>query len=73
MLHDGPYDFDRQTIHPIEAIELRAGDTIDIECRYDNYTDSTVRFGDSSLAEMCFLGLFRYPAATSSRSIFCPR
>ena len=73
VLHDGPYDFDRQTIHPIEAIELRAGDTIDIECRYDNYTDSTVRFGDSSLAEMCFLGLFRYPAATSSRSIFCPR
>lgn len=73
VVHDEPYNFDLQTIYPLEALELSAGDQVSVECHYENPTDSVVRFGDSSLAEMCFLGLFRYPAAETSSGILCTR
>jgi hypothetical protein len=73
MLHDAPYDFDLQTIYALEEVRMRAGDTVSIECAYQNDTDRMVRFGDSSLAEMCFLGLFRYPAADNSSFFICTR
>jgi hypothetical protein len=41
---------------------MRAGDQVQIECTYQNDTDETLHWGDSSLAEMCFIGLWRYPA-----------
>jgi hypothetical protein len=42
---------------------MAAGDRVRVECTHQNTTGSTVRFGDSSLQEMCFAGLYRYPAA----------
>ena len=33
-----------------------------VECTHTNTTDKVVTFGDSSLAEMCFAGLYRYPS-----------
>lgn len=60
-LYDGPYDFNEQRQYPANMQKLKAGDTIEVECTYENPTDSEVKFGNSSLSEMCFIGLYRYP------------
>ncbi|MET0385841.1 MAG: hypothetical protein ABW321_07775 [Polyangiales bacterium] len=67
VLHDGDYSFDSQLTYPLERrIRMQAGDTVDVECTYNNTTDKQVTWGDSSLAEMCFAGLYRYPASDTS-------
>jgi Copper type II ascorbate-dependent monooxygenase, C-terminal domain len=62
MLYDGPYDFYEQRQFPA-AVALKMGDTIQVECTYQNDTQRTVSFGESSLDEMCFIGVYRYPVA----------
>ena len=42
-------------------VPMRAG-----ECTYENDTDRLVSFGQSTLDEMCFAGLTRYPAQPGS-------
>jgi hypothetical protein len=37
---------------------VQAGQYARITCNYDNTTDRTVTYGESSLDEMCFLGVF---------------
>jgi len=61
-LYDGPYDFFEQRQFAA-SLALKAGDTIQVECTYQNDTQRTVKFGESSLDEMCFLGVYRYPIA----------
>jgi hypothetical protein len=61
-LHDESYDFNEQISWPIDATEVKAGERIEIACTYLNDTGSTRTFGDSSNDEMCFAGLYRYPA-----------
>jgi hypothetical protein len=70
ILHDGPYDFEEQYQLPIEPFDLSVGDTITTDCTFDNTTDRTVTFGESSDTEMCFSVLFRYPATGNT---FCRR
>ena len=60
-LYDGPYDFNEQRQYPANMLKLSAGDTVDVECTYENTTDHEVKFGESSLDEMCFIGLYRFP------------
>ncbi|MEZ4439958.1 MAG: hypothetical protein R3B72_12755 [Polyangiaceae bacterium] len=63
VLHDAPYTFDDQRHYYLEQpIQLKAGDQVKVDCTYNNTTNSTVTFGDSSDAEMCFAGLFLTPA-----------
>lgn len=62
VLHDAPYDFNEQSYHLIEPLKLAKGDRVRVECTHKNTTTTDVRFGDSSLAEMCFAGIYRYPA-----------
>jgi len=71
MLHDADYTFDSQVLYPIEEVQMRAGDQVEVECTYDNTTDGTVVWGDSSLEEMCFMGLLRYPAGDSTSYFVC--
>ena len=66
VLHDAPYDFDAQLYYPIDPLPLRQDDRVRIECTHRNSTSASVGFGDSSLAEMCFAGLYRYPANGST-------
>jgi hypothetical protein len=66
VLHDGDYSFDEQIVYPIDEVQMKAGDQVQVECTYQNTTNKAVQWGDSSLAEMCFAGLFRYPADTGS-------
>jgi hypothetical protein len=60
-LLDAPYSFDAQQITSLEPVPMRAGDTVSIRCDYRNDTPETVEWGESSLAEMCFAGVYRYP------------
>ncbi len=62
VLVDAPYDFEDQLYYPVNPpLELLEGDPVEVECQYDNRTREAVSFGDSSLSEMCFVGLYRYP------------
>ncbi|HEY5951729.1 MAG TPA: hypothetical protein VIV40_39815, partial [Kofleriaceae bacterium] len=71
VLHDMPYQFAEQKYWlQSPEIQLQANDKINVTCYYNNTTGGKVYFGDSSDDEMCFGGMYRYPAANSS--LFCP-
>jgi copper type II ascorbate-dependent monooxygenase-like protein len=61
-LFDDAYDFNEQSYYPVEPLALAKGDRIRVECTHRNDTTKTVTFGESTLSEMCFAGLYRYPA-----------
>lgn len=71
-LFDDEYSFEEQIIHRIDPVEMAAGDTVDVECTYENDTGTTVTFGDSSFSEMCFAGLLHYPPRNAG-SFVCVR
>jgi hypothetical protein len=61
-LFNAPYDFDEQSFTSLaQPLQLKAGDRIRVECTHQNTTTSLVKFGESTLEEMCFAGLYRYP------------
>ncbi|MEO8700495.1 MAG: hypothetical protein ABI867_10645 [Kofleriaceae bacterium] len=61
-LIDMPYSFDSQAYYPIAPeLQLAPGDRIRVECSYQNTTGATVGFGQSSLQEMCGLGIYVSP------------
>jgi hypothetical protein len=70
MMLDAPYTFSDQKNYPMTDTLVHAGDHITTTCTYVNPTTlpngdpntTTVRFGDSSDSEMCFTGIYRYPA-----------
>lgn len=67
VLHDEPYSFDDQRFYPLSpSYALHAGDSVTVACNYDNHTNDTVTWGDSSNQEMCFASLFVYPAGNFS-------
>jgi hypothetical protein len=60
---DEDYSFFEQKNYPLDPlIEIAAGDEVETTCTYVNESGSTIFFGDSSTTEMCFTGLYRYPA-----------
>lgn len=62
VLHDEPYSFLEQNNYSLEPpLQVSAGDSIRVECYYENDTGTPITFGDSSEREMCFTGLYRYP------------
>jgi hypothetical protein len=64
-LLDSPFAFGEQINYPIPPVSVNAGDRLDIDCVYINDTGSAVTFGDSSTQEMCFVGIYRYPATNT--------
>jgi hypothetical protein len=48
-----PYDFNDQSVDLLD-IEIPAGHTTRTTCTYENSTDETITFGESSFNEMCF-------------------
>lgn len=52
-----PWDFEQQTIENVD-MTLEAGQYARVTCNYNNTTDRTVTYGESTLDEMCFIGLF---------------
>ncbi len=66
VLHDGAYSFLEQEYYLEEPfVNVQAGDQIRVTCRYNNTTGGSVSFGESSDNEMCFGGLYRFPAQNS--------
>jgi hypothetical protein len=62
-LLDEPYSFTEQRYWLQDPeIQVNAGDRLDVRCEYNNTTNRLITFGDSSDQEMCFGGLYRYPA-----------
>lgn len=68
-LHDAPFRFDEQLNYPIAATHVARGEFVDVTCHWQNTSSDMVVYGDSSSTEMCFAGLYRYPAA--HEGLFC--
>lgn len=61
-LLDTDYSFDEQKyVVQDPNVSLSQGTRLRIECTYYNDRGEMVYFGDSSLAEMCYAGTYRYP------------
>jgi hypothetical protein len=72
VIHDGAYDFGEQPIYPMAPLKMAAGDSLHVVCTHENTTAAAVTWGESSTAEMCHAGVYRYPAA-SAGFFFCSR
>lgn len=73
-LLDKDYSFSEQKNYPwATPIAVKQGDRLDTTCTYVNNTNPIreVKFGESSLDEMCFTGIYRYPAQGSSFLFQC--
>jgi hypothetical protein len=65
-LHDGPYSFTEQNYYlQSPEYQVMVGDQIKVTCVWTNPGNTNVTFGESSTKEMCFVGMYRYPAAGS--------
>ena len=60
ILYDGPFQFEEQTQLSLETIALRVGDTISVECTYDNPTYGFITKGHVG-GEICYGALLRFP------------
>jgi hypothetical protein len=65
VLDGEPYSFQEQVNYPIQTMTLNPGDRIKTTCTFVNNTGVPLRFGDSSNEEMCFTGMYKYPAGGS--------
>jgi hypothetical protein len=59
---DTPYDFNEQVNYPEVARVIPQGTAIRVDCTYVNNSGVEVTFGDSSNQEMCFTGMYKWPA-----------
>jgi hypothetical protein len=66
VLHDAPYSFNSQKNYAIDAVRVGGGERVEFACSYQNPTSAPITFGDSSDAEMCFVGIYRYPKLSSA-------
>lgn len=66
VLHDAAYNFEEQEYYlQSPEIQVPQGATIRVTCSWLNTTGGAVPFGESSDEEMCFSGMYRYPAANA--------
>ncbi|HEU0035836.1 MAG TPA: hypothetical protein VFQ53_34725 [Kofleriaceae bacterium] len=71
VLHDDAYSFMEQRYYlQTPEVAVASGDKIRVTCTYVNNTGATVTFGESSNDEMCFSGLYRYPAQNAGQFCF---
>jgi hypothetical protein len=61
MLNDD-YAFSEQKTYPMPEMVIQQGDEIRTTCTYVNNTGAPVSFGDSTNAEVCFTGMYKWPA-----------
>ena len=68
---DVPYTFTEQQNYNMNGIVFHPGDTVNIECIYDNPTMMDVNSGEGANNEMCLLGLYRYPVIAQANPYGC--
>jgi hypothetical protein len=61
-LLDSDYNFNEQKNYQLADTMVHAGDRLETTCTYRNTTGMPVPYGESSNDEMCFTGVYRYPA-----------
>jgi Copper type II ascorbate-dependent monooxygenase, C-terminal domain len=66
-LLDTDYSFSEQKNYPMQAV-IPAASQILTTCTYVNNTGATITYGDSSTEEMCFTGIYKYPAGAMTAS-----
>jgi hypothetical protein len=64
-LLDDDFVFTEQKNYPIPDTVIPSGARIETTCTYVNTTGHSVSFGDGSDKEMCFTGMYKYPAGGS--------
>jgi hypothetical protein len=64
-LLDDAFLFEEQKNYPIADTLIAQGDQIQTTCTFVNNTGHTMTFGDGSDKEMCFTGMYKYPAGGS--------
>jgi hypothetical protein len=63
IMHDMPFMFGEQKSYPLDPpIVVNPGDTLTTTCTFNNTTNRTVTFGESTNDEMCFNFALYYPA-----------
>jgi hypothetical protein len=67
---DQPFTFGEQEVALVGPIELLPDDELHTTCTWDNTTDHTLRWGESSLSEMCFAITFRIGGGETSIGTF---
>jgi hypothetical protein len=61
-LLDDEFRFEEQRNYPLTDTLIQRGDQINTVCTYVNNTRSVMTWGDGSDREMCFTGMYKYPA-----------
>jgi len=63
-LLDDAFAFTEQRNYPMSEMMLPSGTVVDVTCTYNNNTNppKDIPFGDSSNEEMCFTGVYMWPA-----------
>lgn len=64
-LIDDNFLFEEQKNYPIAETVIHQGDSILTVCTYVNSGKNPIFFGDGSDKEMCFTGMYKYPAGGS--------
>jgi hypothetical protein len=63
VIYDRDYAFEGQEHVMVDPpLALHSGDQVRIDCTYNNTTQTTVTFGESSNDEMCLAGMTVYPS-----------
>jgi hypothetical protein len=62
ILIDKAWDFGNQGVYPATG-SAKKGDGVNVQCTYDNSSDNTVTFGESTTNEMCIGVFFYWPLA----------
>jgi hypothetical protein len=71
VLHDRAYSFEEQNYYlQTPEVQVAQGDQIRVTCTWINPGTGSVGFGDSSDTEMCFSGMYRYPATQGGSNLF---
>ncbi len=63
---DQSWDFGSQGVYPVTA-SAAAGDQLTVTCTFQNPSDDTIHFGESTNDEMCLGVYYYYPATVASQ------
>jgi len=69
-LDANPYSFLEQKNYPMTMM-FHQGDQVLVTCAYDNTTGGMLTYGESATSEMCFTGMYRYPAPANGTLYDC--
>jgi hypothetical protein len=68
VIHDEPFDFNSQIFYPKGDIVLKAGDTVETHCYYDNDSTDQIHFGERTQDEMCYSFIAAWPVGALTTS-----